>query len=228
MVGAALNVMAMATQERGHTAEAMRYAERAITVARDSGDLEAEARALGNMGVLYHLRADAEGSRSDYQEAARYYEQQVEMSRRLALAAPTAWATANVAQVALRLGDEKAATERLVSAIEALLGCGGELNFCLIVGAELLFARGAIPQALALLGAVRSNPSSTTDRHQEIERVLARFDVEPDRVAEGMRAGEGQDERRLVERLLEELGASGVRLVRSPASARGSAGPASD
>ena len=193
--GAALGQLAMVEIEEGQSDKAERLIERSLSLARDSGDLEAEARAQSNLGVLFHLRGDADGSLADYEAALRCYRSNMAINSRLGMSSAMAYTGANLAQVSLRLGDKAAARHELAVAMEATLRIGLRdfLAFCLIVAAELRFAGGDSAGALTLLGAVRDREGSTSMNQEEIGRVLDRFGLDPDVVAAGMAAGSGRD-----------------------------------
>ena len=165
----ALSAMAMVQDASGRLDDASVSFHRALEIARRIGDLEAEARALGYLGVAHHLRGDADGSLDEYAIAADFYRSELAIDSRLGVAVQQVSTMLNLAQVLLRLDDLDAARSALWQAIgEALsLDLHTFLEYSLVVGADLLAESGDLEDALDLLRRVLSSDTLTWD-HREM------------------------------------------------------------
>ena len=97
----------------GDVHEALRTGLEALALAVETGDLEGQALAHGNIGVARHLLGDAGGSRDEYHAALHHYGESGAINRRLGRRLQGGMITANTAQILIRLG-ETAEARRLI------------------------------------------------------------------------------------------------------------------
>ena len=188
--------MAMVQDASGRLDDASVSFHRALEIARRIGDLEAEARALGYLGVAHHLRGDADGSLDEYAIAADYYRSELAIDSRLGVAVQQVSTTLNLAQVLVRLDDLDAARSALRRAIDEALSLDLHvyLEYSLVVGADLLAESGDLEDALDLLRRVLSSDTLTWDHRRDAERVVRRIRraADPQAVDHGLRPWDGE------------------------------------
>ncbi len=100
----ALNVAGVVAGERGDLAASQGFVERQLVVAEESGNLEEQSRAQDNLGVIHHLRGDAEDDQLRYRSATVHYERARILNRRLGKRSAEITTMANLAQLYVRLG----------------------------------------------------------------------------------------------------------------------------
>jgi tetratricopeptide (TPR) repeat protein len=203
--------MAVVQDTGGRLDDARETFHRALEIARRIGDLEAEARTLGYLGVAHHLRGDMDGSLDDYAVAADYYRSELAIDSRLGVALQQLSTMLNLAQVLVRLADLDAARSALGRAIDEALSMDLEvfISYSLVVGADLLAASGEVEGALRLLRQALSADTLTWDYRRDAERVVTRIRdaADPQTVDEGLRPWDGEpgDARQVAGELADRL-----------------------
>jgi len=193
--GRGLMTIAAVTRLTCEYAESERYLHDAIALATEIGDLELENSARGNLGVLHHLNGDATGSIDAYRAAEECYLAELEISRQLGIRQQLVVCHANLAQLYLRLGRPEETGPHLEIATRGALEFGlfADLGICLVVEAERRLLDGDVDEALMLIGALNDDPRTGENDAQEIDRFLARADLDDEVVRVGMQRGEGRD-----------------------------------
>jgi hypothetical protein len=104
-------------------------------------------------------------------------------------------ALGNLAQAEIKLRERAAARRDAQEALPLAqkLGAIPLVLFAVQVFAEILVAEGNTSRALALLGLVRSHPSTYYEQHQEIDTVLAGLDLDAADLEAGLAAGASLD-----------------------------------
>ncbi len=72
--------------ESGDLEGSQRFVERGLAIAERSGNLDEQAQAQSNLGVVRHLRGDAEGVDEHYRAAIDHFERSRALHRRLGAA----------------------------------------------------------------------------------------------------------------------------------------------
>jgi tetratricopeptide (TPR) repeat protein len=180
--GRAWGLLAQAHTLRHDHVESLACAGRALELLRSAGDLEGEAIALGNLGVVRHLLADDSGDAVGYELAIEHYRAQLALDDRLGKPHTAAMATLNIAQASLRLGRQEEAVACLAQAraTGALAESVTLQFFAVIVEAELAMERGDIEEGLERLAGVKRHPAARDFDRQEIVRVLTRAGLTAD------------------------------------------------
>ena len=193
--GQALTAMARVTFYAGEYDESITWSQQALTHARAIGDLELEARAHGNLGVVHHVDGDVTGSIDSYLAAKDCYLTELEMSTRLGIRHQQVVCHANLAQLYLRLGRPAETRPHLEIALRDALDFGrtADLGQCLIIEADLRLQSGDVDGALTLIGALQADPRAGENDHQEIERLLRRAELDDAVVDLGLQRGRGRD-----------------------------------
>ena len=171
-------VHAAAVCELGDFDQAIAHGRAALEIVRSSGDIVGEAEQLLNVGVVWHLRGDADGAADHYRHAEAYYRMCLDLSGRLSLRERQSTALCNLAQVRIRLGDPDSAMALAREALSLAVEISA-LNDCLaaiLFHADALIAIGDISTGLSHIGAVRRHPA-VGYLSQEIDRILARLDT---------------------------------------------------
>jgi tetratricopeptide (TPR) repeat protein len=190
-----------------------RHLQATFDLAAQFGNLETEARTIGNRAVIAHLRGDASGREEHYRAAAADYATALAMARRLGLRGLESNNALNLAQVSLRLDDHAAAWKyvRDAAAVAAQIGATDQLLFCILIEADRLASLGEVAQALGLIGLACSHPSAGTMLNQETDRVLSRIALDEDTIQAGIAAGSGLDFDAAINAILETMGSRGRR-----------------
>jgi class 3 adenylate cyclase/tetratricopeptide (TPR) repeat protein len=180
--GRAWGLLAQVHTLRHNHVESLACAGRALELSRSAGDLEGEAIALGNLGVVRHLLADDSGDAVGYELAIENYRAQLALDDRLGKPHTAAMATLNIAQASLRLGRQEEAVACLAQAraTGALAESVTLQFFAAIVEAELAMERGDIEEGLERLAGVQRHPAVRDFDRQEIVRVLTRAGLTAD------------------------------------------------
>ncbi len=193
--GRGLMAISSVTRLAGDYDESERYLREALILAEQTGDLELQCSARGNLGVVQHLIGDATGSIDAYRAAEPFYLAELEMSTRLGLRQAQLICHANLAQLYLRLDRPSETGPHLDIALRDALDTGrtADLGLCVIIEADRRLRAGDVDGALMLVGALRADPRAGVIDHQEIERFLERAALDPEVVDRGMQRGHGRD-----------------------------------
>jgi class 3 adenylate cyclase/tetratricopeptide (TPR) repeat protein len=190
------------------------HAHHTLAIAVEAGDLDGQAISHANLGVAFHLLGDAhilendpDAARAQYVVALDHYAQAGALARRLGRQVSWAMNQANVGQIHIRLGDEKAARRAILGALEAAdpVGATPTLMFCILAEADRRLTNGEITSALELLGFVQQHPARNFDSQSEVQRILARVDLPAETIREGLERDVALDLDGVVRRLLHEL-----------------------
>jgi hypothetical protein len=199
-----LDPRAMVYRERGDLAASQRFVERALKMAEDSGNLQEQARALDNLGVVVHLRGDAGGDHHFYRAATTYYRRGVELHRRRGEQTYVLRMELNLAQAYIRLGRDVEARALIRESLRAAVRMESTPLQALCVQAEgdRRLAVGETDVGLALLGVSMSQPSAgSVDRHGT-DRILGHASLPSAAAEQGMARGRALDFDTVVQELL--------------------------
>ncbi|HEY1278681.1 MAG TPA: AAA family ATPase, partial [Acidimicrobiales bacterium] len=194
-------------QTSGDLRAALDHVSDALTLALATGDLDGQAIALGGAGVCHHLMADASGSIDEYRAAMEHYRRAQSLYRRVGRHLLSANNTANMAQIAIRLGDDPAARRLLHEAITTLGDIGGStaMLFCVLCEGDRRLTAGEEEGGLGLISVVHSHPAATQDNANEIGRILGRVGLTTDVLVRT--AGTDEELATVVDQVLRELDA---------------------
>jgi hypothetical protein len=197
--------LAMAVANEGELDEALDLVRQERAYAEASGDLHAVANAHGHVGVVHHLVADA-GATEHYADSIRAYETARDLFGRLGARPSAVYASVNLAQAYVRLGDDQRAHDHLRRAFLDDTTTGStSVILCFQVEADRRISRGDVEDGVRLLGRLRSHPLHSGADDVESERILSRValprdeierlldegaDVDLDAAVEDMLAGE--------------------------------------
>ncbi len=184
-------MLALLDSADGDFAKAQENTERALAIARATGDLMGEAVELGNLGVEHHLRGDATGEIDDYRAAADAYERSLALAQRLGMREHEVVSLANLAQLNVRLGDPHRALDLAASSLDVALehDLVPQVLAAVIYHADALWSLGEHDMALAHIGMARRDPQLGGDFGIELPRILERFGCSPDELERGLAAG---------------------------------------
>ncbi len=151
------------------------HAQLAAESAHATGNLQLEAAVLANMGVYAHLRGD-DGDPAKYDLAEAYYSASYDISRRLDIPSMIGIAALNRAQVNLRRGRVAQAAELVRESLGCSIRSGARVDmlFGVVIEADRLAETGESERAQRLLVVVANDAATTTELHQEIDRVAER------------------------------------------------------
>ncbi|HSB87755.1 MAG TPA: hypothetical protein VLD86_15695, partial [Ilumatobacteraceae bacterium] len=199
----ASHIAAAVAQTLGDSRASERHAETAVAVSHDVGDLVGEAIAIGNLGVIWHFRGDADGAAEHYRTARRHYLASLGICERLGMRELEATVLANLAQASLRLDDIDEATSlsRRSLSVAIEIGARPAALAALLIHAEALIAAGD-RAGLGLIGLVQRQ-SSIGDARYEVDRILGRLRaLGTERVEDGLASGEHLDFDGVVQELI--------------------------
>jgi class 3 adenylate cyclase/tetratricopeptide (TPR) repeat protein len=194
----AINNMGVYCHLAGRLGEAERWFSDGLALARRIGDTTNEVRFLDNEAVQAHLRARRDG---DYDIVLERYRTCRDRRRTIGLSYGSS--LANLAQAETEAGQIAEATRSVHEALRIAWRqrAPADWAFALIVLAQLAIAEGSQHQGLALLGAVLA-AEGTPPLHDEVDGILAMYEVSPAAADEGMAAGLSVDLEQLVETLV--------------------------
>jgi class 3 adenylate cyclase/tetratricopeptide (TPR) repeat protein len=200
----ALAASAMVRIECGDLDAGQRFVERELAIAERSGNLDEQARAQSNLGVVLHLRGDAEGVDEHYRAAIDHYRQSRALHQRLGATDLPIRDRLNMAQACTRLGRDAEAgaliRESLATAVEV---SATSLQYAaLVLEADRLLTSGDTRTGLAYLGLLRRTAAMGSMEQHEAQRILERVPLGPDAIERGLSAGEALDLDRVIEELL--------------------------
>ncbi len=200
----ALAASAMVVAEQGDLRASQRFVERELAIAESCGNLDEQARAHDNLGLVIHLRCDADGDHEHYGAAIAHYQRGIELHRRLHERQLEVRTALNMAQACVRLGrdDEASALIRESLAMAVSLQAPALQSWCVQTEADRRLTIGDIETGLAYLGLVMRQPSAGSLDGHETDRILARTSLTQEAIASGMAAGAGLDLEAVVEELL--------------------------
>jgi tetratricopeptide (TPR) repeat protein len=200
-------MLASIAQAGGDFDTALEHISDALALAVATGDLDGQALALSTTGVCHHLIADATGSLEKYRVALDHYRQAAALHRRLGRQLPGGLNASNMAQVAIRLGDDGSARRSLREALTTLADTGGSPTtlYCVLTEGDRRLTRGDQREGLGLISVVHSQPALSQEHLNEIERILGRVGLTTE-VLERT-AGTEEELAIVVEELLRELNA---------------------
>jgi class 3 adenylate cyclase/tetratricopeptide (TPR) repeat protein len=151
-----------------------------------------------NLGMIAHLRGDAAtglDATAHYHSARHHYLKALALTRDLGARVGEANQLNNLAQLAIRLGDDADARTYLRDALVLALGAQtlDLVLFGVVVEADRLAALGDLDRSLALLGLARDHAACTEMIRQEIDRAVARIDLDDGAINAGLARGSGLD-----------------------------------
>ncbi|HTH05035.1 MAG TPA: tetratricopeptide repeat protein, partial [Ilumatobacteraceae bacterium] len=187
----ALTLLAQISHMRGDHEVAVGYLDAALDITTDSGDLENEVLVTSHLGIAHHLIADNTRSVDHYERACELYDRAALQALELGLTRIAAVTWCNLAQARLRLDDAEGCRGALRRAAP-LVGLSSETfepRLYVLVEADLRVTTGDVESGLEFLGAVKNDPWLPASDRQEIDRILSRLDLPPERIAAGMEAG---------------------------------------
>jgi tetratricopeptide (TPR) repeat protein len=195
----AINNIGVYCHLAGRLGEAERWFSDGLALARRIGDTTNEVRFLDNEAVQAHLRARRDGG--DYGIVVERYRVCRDRRRTIGLAYGTS--LANLAQAETEAGQLTEATRSVHEALRIAWyqQAPADWAFALIVLAQLAIAGGRQREGLALLGAVLE-AQGTPSLHDELDGILALYQVSPAAAERGMAAGLRVDLEQLVETLV--------------------------
>jgi class 3 adenylate cyclase/tetratricopeptide (TPR) repeat protein len=194
-------VLSTVATNRGELEQAQAHADRQLVFGAESGDLHVIANAQGQLAIVHHLRGDR-GEVSHYAEAIRLYEQQLEVSRRLAARPMEVNTLVNMAQLHLRLGNPERTRQLLGEALRLDAEVpAATYVLCVQVEADRRLITGAIAAGLALLGRVRTLSVYVEGDEVETQRILSRLHLPTDEMEQLLAAGVDLDVDEVVARL---------------------------
>jgi tetratricopeptide (TPR) repeat protein len=194
-------VLGMVAANRGELEEAQTHAERELAFAAEGGDLQGVALAQCHVAVVHHLRGDR-GEVEHYAQAVRFYEDHIEVCRRLAAKPSEALTLLNLAQLHLRLGDPERTSRLLGEALHLEIApAAATLILCLQVEADRRLMTGEVAAGLALLGRLRTLPIYEGADEVETQRVLSRLQLPTDEIVRLLATGVDLDLDDVVARL---------------------------
>ncbi|MDH5295483.1 MAG: hypothetical protein OEW91_17560, partial [Acidimicrobiia bacterium] len=145
----------------GEHDEALAHNLRVFALATEFGDLKELVVCHLNNGVAWHYLADSTHNEGCYDSAQTEYEEALALTRRLGFRAYEAQVLGNLAQLRIRRGQLDAgqllAKECLT--VATAIGARAHALFAVLVRAEATFEATGSPDALAHIGAVRSDPA---------------------------------------------------------------------
>jgi tetratricopeptide (TPR) repeat protein len=182
-------VLGMVAANRGELEQAQAHAERELAFAAEGGDLQGVALAQCHVAVVHHLRGDR-GEVEHYTQAIRFYEDHIEVCRRLAAKPSEAVTLVNLAQLHLRLGHPEHTGRLLGDALRfEIAPAAATLILCLQVEADRRLMTGEVAAGLALLGHLRTLPIYEGADEVETQRVLSRVQLPTDEIDRLLAAG---------------------------------------
>ena len=178
--------------------------ERELAIAESSGNLDDQARAHSNLGVMIHLRGDADGDREQYRGAMTHYRAGIELHRRLGERHFEIRMTLNMAQACVRLGRDGEASALIRESLATAVSLAGHSTPELVSpdGSGSPSRRGETEIGLAYLGLFMRQPSTGSIDEHETDRILARTSLTPEAIEVGMAHGADLDLDIVVEDLL--------------------------
>jgi serine/threonine protein kinase/tetratricopeptide (TPR) repeat protein len=112
-----IDLAALLEETFGRPAEALPYLQEALTITRDTGNRNLEARALGNMGALYLAQGQ-------YSDAQTYLERALEIRDTAQAPQETADILHNLGETLTRIGRYDQALQRYIRALELRRSAG--------------------------------------------------------------------------------------------------------
>ena len=195
----AINNMGVYCHLAGRLGEAERWFSDGLALARRIGDITNEVRFLDNEAVQAHLRARRDGG--DFGIVVERY--RVCRDRRRTIGLSYGTSLANLAQAETEAGQLAEATKSVHEALRIAWQqrAPADWAFALIVLAQLAIARGSQHEGLALLGAVL-DAQGTPSLHEELDGIVALYQVSPAAAERGLAAGLRVDLEDVVEALV--------------------------
>jgi tetratricopeptide (TPR) repeat protein len=195
----AINNIGVYCHLAGRLGEAERWFSDGLALARRIGDTTNEVRFLDNEAVQAHLRARRDGG--DYGLVVERYRACRDRRRTSGLSYGSS--LANLAQAETEAGQLTEATRSVHEALRIAWQqqAPADWAFALIVLAQLAVAGGRQREGLGLLGAVLA-AQGTPSLHDELDGILALYQLSPATAGRGMAAGLRVDLEQLVETLV--------------------------
>ena len=158
--------------------------ERGIAV----GNRERAMVALNNLG-------SAANERLDYAAARAYFRQALQLAREIGSQRSAALYVMNLARTNLDLGEWAQAREGLREGLELALRSGAQpwVVGAVMYFADLYYAEGRVEDALALYGLAQRQPAWSSDHQRGMDENLARWNLDPALVQDGLKRGAQAD-----------------------------------
>ena len=181
---AALNTLAIYAAHDGNWDEAEQLYTDGLTASRRAGSIENESRYMINLGSLAYRRGE-------YDKARRLAREALDINRKRGSRHMMAIIQGNLAQAELKMGQTEAARRIALDtlALSIEIGAAPFTLFALQIIGEIAASEGNLDEALALLGLARAHPAAAHSDIEEIDAIVAEFDLPADRVAAGLAAG---------------------------------------
>jgi tetratricopeptide (TPR) repeat protein len=197
----ALNELGLVNSKAGRPAEADRWYEEGLALARRVGDTSGEWMLLQNQAVLAHLEARA--GRTNYTRVLELYRSSLDRRRRLGL--PYVLSLANLAQAEVEAGHLDQGRRNATEALRTAWTRHDPLDWtiAMITFAQLEFVDGRVDEGLSILGTVLGQ-RRTPSLEREIDAVLEYHGIDQSTAATAIIEAAAGDLAAIIDHLLRD------------------------